>query len=316
MAKLSAVQKRVLAEITWDARASVEELARRLSMRPHTVRYAIDQLQSLLRLNAFCLTDPFRCGHTPYRFFFSVNSADQLRRKKMIDYLRSLPEVHWLYELYGQYQFLMSIRTTSMTHLGTLLKEFDTRFGDLVTVRSVSMMPRVTAFVPWLAHSGHGPRRTFEYSDDATPIEMDAIDRKILGLVSAKPLASIRDLSRACGMPASTLDYRLEKLRASRVIVGFFYGYETRLTSGASFLVLIKFNGLGGSGIYDRFVQFGQNNPRVSRLSRFIGEWDMEMEVVLEDIHDIKEMVQDLHKVGGGLVREIVTHSFGEELKG
>lgn len=315
MFKLSAVQKRVLAEITWDARASVEDVARRLSVRPHTVRYAIDQLHSALRLNPFCLTDPFRRGQTPYRFFFSINSADQVRRKKMIEYLKSLPEVHWLYELYGQYQFLLSLRTTSMSHLSVVLKDFDAKFGDLVTTRSVSMMPRVTAFVPWLAHSGSGPRMTFEYSDDAAPVELDATDQKIIALVSAKPLASLRELARVCGIPASTLDYRLDKLVKSRVIVGFFYGYESRLTSGASFLVLVKFHGLGG-GMYERFVQFGRNDPRVSRLSRFIGEWDMEMEVVLDDLHDIKDMVHSLHKVGGGVVREIVTHSFGEELKG
>ena len=315
MFKLSAVQKRVLAEITWDARASVEDVARRLSVRPHTVRYAIEQLHSALRLNPFCLTDPFRRGQTPYRFFFSINSADQARRKKMIEYLKSLPEVHWLYELYGQYQFLLSLRTTSMSHLSVVLKDFDATFGDLVTTRSVSMMPRVTAFVPWLAHSGSGPRMTFEYSDDAAPVELDATDQKIIALVSAKPLASLRELARVCGIPASTLDYRLDKLVKSRVIVGFFYGYESRLTSGASFLVLVKFHGLGG-GMYERFVQFGRNDPRVSRLSRFIGEWDMEMEVVLDDLHDIKDMVHELHKVGGGVVREIVTHSFGEELKG
>jgi hypothetical protein len=42
----------------------------------------------------------------------------------------------------------------------------------------------------------------------------------------------------------------------------------------------------------------------------------METGVALDDIHDMKEMLYDLHKVGGGLVRDIVTHSFGEELKG
>ena len=99
-------------------------------------------------------------------------------------------------------------------------------------------------------------------------------------------------------------------------MVVFFWGYEARLTRGASFLGRIKCNGLSGRGIYYGFVQFGRNNPPVSRLSRFIGELDTETGVALDDIHDMKQMLYDLHQVGGGLVRDIVTHSFGEELKG
>lgn len=232
----------------------------------------------------------------------------------MIEYLRGVSEVYWLYELYGQYQFLMALRANSVTHLGAVLKDFDSKFGDLVTIRSVSVMPRITAFQPWLAHSGEGPRRMFEYSDDATLVDLDETDLKVIDLVSSKPLASMRELSRVGGMPASTLDYRLGKLLKNRVIVGFFYGYETRLTGSACFLVLVKFKGLGG-GIYDHFVKFGRNNPRVARLARFIGEWDMEMEVVLDDIHEINDMVQEICRVGGGLVRDVVTHSYGQELK-
>jgi hypothetical protein len=55
-------------------------------------------------------------------------------------------------------------------------------------------------------------------------------------------------------------------------MVVFFWGYEARLTRGASFLGRIKCNGVSGRGIYYGFVQFGRNNPPVSRLSRFIGE--------------------------------------------
>ena len=171
-----------------------------------------------------------------------------------------------------------------MKHVGTVLKEFDTTFWRLVTARSVSMLPRFTTLAPWLAYSGNGPRMTFEYSDDATPAHLDEPDQRIIYLVSANPLASVRELARACEMPASTLDDRLQKLITS--------------------------------GIYDRFVQSGRNYPRPSPLSRCIGELDTETGVALDDIHDMKEMLYDLHQVGGGLVRDIVTHSFGEELKG
>ena len=85
-------------------------------------------------------------------------------------------------------------------------------------------------------------------------------------------------------MPASTLDDRMQKLITS--------------------------------GIYDRFAQFGRNNPRGSRLSRCIGKWNLEMEVVLDDINNMNAMLYGLHKLCGGLVRDRATHSFGKELKG
>jgi DNA-binding Lrp family transcriptional regulator len=53
----------------------------------------------------------------------------------MIDYLASFPEVQWCLELYGQYQYFMSLRTKRVMHVGPVLKEFHTTFWRLVTAR-------------------------------------------------------------------------------------------------------------------------------------------------------------------------------------
>lgn len=315
MLKLSSAQRQVLAEITWNSRASVEELARHLSIRPHTVRYAIEQLTEMLHLHPFCFSDPFKQGLIPHRILFSVDSSDLARRKKMIEFLVASPEVIWLYEIFGRYQFLIALRTSGMQHLNLFLKAFDEKFGDIVVSKALGVLLRNAAFVPWEAHSGKEPRTAFAYRNENVEVLIDDVDRQLLGLFAKKPLASLGELSRAAGIPSSTVTYRVDKMVKSGVILGFSYSYDTRLAGNDSYLLLLKLHGLGG-GADERFFDFCRDHPKVTRVARIQAEWDLEIDVDVESVHQLNEVIHQIYKYGRGSVQEVIIHSWGQAHKG
>jgi hypothetical protein len=46
------------------------------------------------------------------------------------------------------------------------------------------------------------------------------------------------------------------------------------------------------------------------------GRWDFEFEVVVSDVRELQAIVDELHSVAGGAVRDILIHAWGEDLKG
>lgn len=314
MLKLSPLQKKILAEITWDSRASVEELARRVSARAHTVRYAIQQLTEALHLQPFCFSDPFKQGLVPHRILFSLDSSDLTRRQKIIEFLIAAPEVTWVQEIFGRYHFLIALRTRGMQDLKMFLKSFDDQFGDMVGLKSLGGILRNASYVPWQAHSGTGQRLTFGYKNDDAENLVDDVDQKLLSLLQKKPLAALEELGRAAGIPPSTVTYRVDKMIKKGVILGFSYSYDNRLAGTDSYLLLLKLGGLSGGGD-ERFFNFCRNHPQVSRVARIQAEWDLEIDVDVDSVCQLNEVIHQIYKFGKGSVREVMIHSWGQEYK-
>ena len=310
--KLSSLQKQVLAQIAWEARISPEQVAKNLSARPHTIRYAIRQLRERLNLQPYCFIDPFKIGLLPYRALFSIDSGDRVRCQAMIKYLQTAPEVVWFFELYGHYQFLLALRVRSTQHLEVFLRNFDSRFGDMIVSKALAEMVRTTCYIPRLAYSGKGPRPCVEYRHDSMLASVDDTDLRILGKLKEHPLAPIGALARSAGLPASTTNYRFEKLVKAGVILGFMYGYDSQVADTSAYLILVKLQGIGG-GLHERFFEFAQYHPLINRVTRMIGEWDLEFEVQLDSSHDISLMIHELYRHGAGCIKAVLPHTWGIE---
>lgn len=315
MRSLTPIQQRVLAEISWDCRSPVTEIAKRLKLKSHAVRYAIEQLNEIIKLHPFCFTNAFRMGLTPFRIYFSINSADKTKTIKMIEHVRRLPELGWFYSLYGYYQFGMSLRVPSMQALNNILSVFDAKFGDIITKKSIAIMSRFSFYEPAAACVGNGPRKAFEYTSDDDPVSLDSTDLNILTVVRSNAAAPVRDIAKRTGLPSSTVTYRLDRLIKNGVIVAFAYTYEDQLTGRESFLIQVAVKGLGGY-VIERLFNFARAHPKVVWASKTIGEWDVEMEVDLNSTSELDEIVHQIYRCGEGRVREIVTHAWGKDFAG
>lgn len=313
MITLTSIQRKVLAEISLDSRAPVSTVARRLGLREHVVRNTIRFLSDKLSLEPYCFTDPYRQSLLSFRIYFCLRSGDTGRVKKMLSYLSALSETTWLFSLYGYYHFGWSVRARSVSMLDTLLAELDQTFGSIVQKRSIGIIARYVHFVPWLAHSGKGARRGFEFTLGDFPTRIDDVDRSLISEIRKAPSASVAEWSRKLGLPSSTVSYRFEKLLENKVLIAFFHNYETRAVGTECFLILVALYGFGGTA-HDHIIEFARNHPRATWAAKIIGEWQVEIEVALDDPHELHRIIEQIHQVGQGQVREVITHAWGQDL--
>jgi DNA-binding Lrp family transcriptional regulator len=314
MLKLTPIQRRILAEFSLNSRASISAVARKLGIKEHIARNAFDFLSERLSLRPSCFSDPFRQGLIPYRIFFSLKSGDSARIADMLAYLAALPETIWLFSLHGYYNFGLSIRVASVHQLDILLETFDRRFGDLIQKKTVGTIARFVYFTPWPAYSGRGPRGSFEYRLGDFSCSLDETDRKLIDVVRKTPNASTSELARRLSLSASTVQYRLNHLIDSGVLIAFSYIYDYRVIGTESFLILVGLYGLGGSA-HERIIEFAQQHPCGMWASKVIGEWNVELEVVLSDPQELHDIIQQIYEIGGGSVREVLTLVWGKDVK-
>lgn len=314
MKQLPVVQQRILAEITWDARASVEEVARRLNLRGHTVRHAIQSLQKSLSLSPLCWTHPYLRGQAPYRVYFSLNPANSKRVNALLARLASLSQVSWMASLIGRYQFVLGVRAQGLSGVTHLFEQIDREFEGVILERHISAILKLSQFVPWLAHVGSGGRKAWQYSVTETRANMDAVDDAVLAELQRRPLASMKDIGRSCGLPPSTVSYRTERMLQSGVIIGFAFGYDERTLGREALVLSVSTGGLGGHS-FDALFELARRHPQVSWIAQTLGEWDVEFGVVLDEVQDLHELLHEIHSVGGVNVQGVSSHAIIRTLK-
>lgn len=314
MKRLSPAQQKILAEMTWDARASVEDVARRLKLRAHTVRHAMKSLQSTLKLTPMCWTHPYLRGQSPYRVFFSLDQSSSKSTAAFLNRLSTLPEVVWLASLIGHYQFVMGVRGASLLSVVKLFTALDDEFRDLIVDRTIAPILQMGQFVPWVAHAGPGKRRCWEYKVCDPFKGLDETDNRILKLLSQAPLATVRDISQGCGLPNSTVSYRLERMVSSGVIIGFAFAYDDRLLGRESALLSISTHGFAG-GPFETFFDFAQRHPQVSWVAQTVGAADLEIGVILDDAEELHQVVREISALGRGAVKTVHSHALIRTLK-
>ena len=304
----------MLAEITWDARASVEDVARRLGLRSHLVRSAISRLAEMVEYLPLCWTNPYLLGDTPNRVFLSLDCSKAKRRAALLKRLEELPQVTWMTGLMGRYQLGLAVRAGGQKELHDLFLELDRDFGDIVLERHISAILQLSQFVPWLAHIGPGRRRCWQYQVARPHPGIDEVDRRLLDILRQDPLASVAAVGKAAGVPASTVGYRLGQLQSSGVIIGFALSYDERRIGGEGFVLSVATNGLGGSG-FDDFFSLAQRHANVCWIARMLGKWEVELGVVVYDVDELDMLMRDLYEAGQGSVRDVSVHSIGRVYK-
>jgi DNA-binding Lrp family transcriptional regulator len=311
MKKLSPIQSRVLAELAWNARLTVSEVAKKLKVRGDTVHYSIDRLKHYLKLQPVCFTDPYRQGQTPFRVYFSTNSSDEAATQKLIDYIAKRPDVHWFSALLGYYQFGMSLRAPSLARLEEIFAELDRECPGIVREKTISVISSIQFFVPWAAHTGTGPRKSFSYRAGVEEVPLDKVDWDILHELRRDPVASTRKIAQVTGIAASTVGYRLQKLLASGVIVGFGNSCDSRTVHQESHLLFISTKGFGAEA-FERLSVAASRHPSVVWIGRTLGQSDFEMEVRVESPAEVDDVIRLIYKTGQGAVTKVTSQAWGQ----
>jgi DNA-binding Lrp family transcriptional regulator len=254
-------------------------------------------------------------GETPYRIFFSIHAGGNKRLNAFLDFLIKIPEVHWVGTLIGYYQVGLHLRASTFEQLRAILDSIDDAFGEMIIQKEYAIISELTFLPTSLITQRRGRQTRISFRASSKRVDLDAADRKLLAHLQEHPLASLSQISRSLGIPTTTLAYRFKNLTHKRVILGFFYSHDERGYGYESYLLLVSVVGLG-SKTAEHFRHFASQHPRILMFTACTGRWDFEFEVVVSDVRELQAIVDELHSVAGGAVRDILIHAWGEDLKG
>lgn len=292
MIRLNEKERLVLAAVQLQPHISFDQLAAKIGMRVHTVRYLLHQMEQRGVIHRRALINPTAAGFSVFHLLLSLAPPKQGGVTALTEFLKAHPRIADLNAVGGDFQYEMQFLGGAIEDLGGFLDSITSKFGLVLREREISIF-RSFVFVgsKWLS-SGRDFRARLGWQAVKQAFKVDLIDLKLLNILS-EGVRSERELARSSGLAASTVAYRLDKLRESKLIVGDFYEIRSETVGSNSYLVFVYTKGVSPD-LDQRILDFCADHLAIDAIARGIGSWDYLLQVQADIPINCNLLSQDL----------------------
>lgn len=285
-------ERELLGQIGLYGDLSIPALAKLTGQHVHNVRYSIERLEEAKILKRAWVVDIFKLGWQRTQILFACKKyeAEEIR-----DYFINRVNVVHLAEIGGEYDYDLLLLTKTPRETLDLMREANAKFPSLFANKKIAVQTSVGYFNRKYLSTKSPPKLSIEVGTSHAQYEISDMEQRLLSLLMEDSQITNKELASELGVSQPTILSKLKKLKEEGVIVGSMFTARFEIFGVHNYKVLIHLNNFQ-KGFRDRFFNFFSNSPHCTSYREFVGEWDCEVSIEVENYKDIIELRKTLHK--------------------
>lgn len=301
--KLDQKDKSVLYWIEMNAMDTVPAVARSLKLREGYVRYQLDLLKERgIIKNRRTFINTGALGYNNYVIYFSMGHSGN--QNLFLQSLARLPQVWWMAEIGGMYQYAVSFSSESINLVIEQIEKLIDKHQVILVKKEVSIRVAVHRYSRKYLLPNAKNVRDFYLGKDLNFIPLDEVDKKVLRSISYRGELSQRELAKNEDIPIATFERRLKILEKNKIIQGYFY--ETDLTSQGVQQYVFLMETKGFSRVTSlKLAKFCYQHPIVRKLVSCVGRWDFEIEINITSSSEINQFRNEIYSNFNTLINDL-----------
>jgi DNA-binding Lrp family transcriptional regulator len=302
--KLSLEQAKIVVAMQLQADQAIQKLSTQLSVKEHTIRYTIERAKRLGIIERRYFINLFKLGYLQHEVFFSLSSEKRGAREALLNKLKRADSISWIGRLGGDYQYGINICAKDIHSTVGFFDELSLSHGADIVEKNLSLRVSLTFY----GNRYLAPLQRFKgglsYHNTSHTVGIDETDHRLLRAITSDAEMSGHQIARSLGIPQSTVDYRLKRLRSEGVIVGAYYVVRGEQLGVISFLCLIRTRGIS-SRLRGEIANFCASHPEVVVMIESIGSWDFELVIDGFSAEQAMRVSESLLDLFGGAIQWI-----------
>lgn len=224
------------------SRRGVGPLAKELRLHKNSVLYRIKRLRRMGVIQRFSFIPGIAAmGKNTFYVFFRLRLTEK-EKTEVFSYLQNHPLALWVLRLSGSWSVLVELVCNDINHFNDELAKISERLGaHLLDYRTIFLYKSIK--VESSIHFRKECRE--EMFKLGTIYSLDALDKKLLGLLADHSDLSYTELATKAQTTPDTILYRMKKLRQAGVIRRFVPILDTARLHLQSFAVYLKLMDIG-----------------------------------------------------------------------
>jgi DNA-binding Lrp family transcriptional regulator len=283
------IQLQILGILTTGGSRTIIDLAKKLGIKPHVVRYQLDQLLERRRIERAVMLNQRALGHHVFNVLFDL---PRVSTRRTLEFLEKRTEVSWLAQNMGLRKFEVTYFAKDMVEGAKLVHSM----GETVGVHfrdpifTVEVETRHWGLRFLAGREATKPVAHFVAAKESR--EPDAVDLKILHLLRHEGDASVPRIAKGAGISESTAKYRIERLRDWGAISEEMYFLRSDHDFVQAQLVL---NLKSRSAEYEQAViDVSSHNLYVEELITGFGSWDYKVVLRADTVTRLLEVEESI----------------------
>jgi DNA-binding Lrp family transcriptional regulator len=299
--KLDKKDRELLALLYSNSRESFTKLGKKLKLSSSSVERRLKKLEDEGAISMLMANVNFaKLGLKSYRLYFKFDVMDEETEAELIRHFGSYPRTLWGVICQGNYDVLWRVNEKSEIGVEDAINSFTGRFGPRVIEKTV-ITTTYQSYLPWNRAFG-GERHSPTPPDRITKVgEPDEKDMQIMAMLYANARETSVGISEKVGLTPDAVQYRIKRLVEEKYILGYTAWYDARKLGLEYYKLLVGFRNMSVEK-EKKFLDFCTMHNNVVFVNKGIGSWDMEVDIIVEDVVELHEFLRDIKTRFGQLI--------------
>lgn len=306
--KLDIKDQKIIRELDMNARIPLNQLAKRVGLSRQALQYRIGRMQKTgIILGAFTIFDSAILGQRWFRVILQLGEITTVQKQKFITYFKTHPNIMWLGEVGGNWDFVLNFVTRDQFTFDKLFEQILEVWGSLIQRYEVLVYINVRDQARNYVLPEYETKTTelFHEMKYASNLKLDDLDKKLIQIISKNAGLSSSELGLKVMVSYKTIQARMHSLEKSGLILGYRLlihpaklGYESHML----FLGLHTFDSKTEKRLYE-FLK----HPNVTFLVKQLGRWRIGIEVEFKNRQEFQNFLVELRTHFGSIIYEYET---------
>ena len=297
--KLSEFDAAIFNAIELDAEISLKEVAQDLGKSVSTLRASLARLEENQLIRFYPFINVFRLGYSIFIFYFNPVKAQE---DALIASLQANDKVAWLARYASDdFRYCASFVCKSPLEYQRVLEDLGREHSASFYSSATLAQTALTIFKSKYLAPSRPSAGYVTLAAEGSVVQFDDTDRAILSGLLSKTYSSIRDLARQIELPHSTVNERVNSLKANGVIERFVYLANVSVWGIEIYHVTLKSRTLHPD-LRKELFEFCEGEPSITVLLECFGAWDFEINVESRSREAVDAVIAEISRRFGKLL--------------
>jgi DNA-binding Lrp family transcriptional regulator len=309
IAKVDAYDRKLLHSLSTDGRATAANLGRQLRLSREVVSYRLRKLEQSGVIQSYTVVPRFKkIGVRLYRVALLLDEKQRALHESLVNHMTHHSHTHSVIRLNDTWDICWTFICSSIDEFDTIIREVNTKFSNaiidfekyaIITTYASNMMPAVQR-----------PHVSQQLTRNVT---LDAVDKKLLQVLSSRGRDSTYELAPAIGLSNDAVLMRMKKLKANEFIGGYTPVINLAALGYSWYIYVVQLSHLTEAD-EAKLSEYVATHPHILRATKCFGKWELMLDIVVQNIDEYYKTAKEIKNVFAHIIRRYESWSVYEEL--
>ena len=292
MALIDRKDKRILAELDFDGRATLSKVAKNVRSSKQLVKYRIDEMMRKgLVKQTYAHIDYFKLGYVCIQLFIKLKNVTRKKEVAIVQFVSGLKYPKNVYTMGGAWDILLQVWVKDMRELAKLIGRIHRRYGSNILRKEISIATRFTFFGHTYIHGVEQPSVSSYLHTDVHDIRKK--DMQLLKLLNQDGRMPNTQIAEKLKLSPETVRRKIKEFKKSGIIMAFRAEIDSSMLEFYHFKLFIKLRTRTIKRI-ETFIKYLATLENVLYVSKSIEMSELEINIFARDHQKFYDVVNQI----------------------